>query len=424
MRIVIADYSGHPFQVQLSRELARRGHEVLHLFFPEFQTPKGRLTLGPHDPPSLKIEQIVLGEPFAKYSFVRRYFQEIRVGNKFSLRIASFEPDVVVASNLPLDTLRIVAARSRAMGAAFVFWQQDIYSFAIDRILTEKFGIAGRLLGVHYKRIERTVLKNSQRVIVISEDFIPHLRRDFAMPRDSIEVVENWAPLDDITPQPKANAWSRANAIADKDVVLYTGTLGMKHKPERILAIARALSGRPNSVVVVVSEGPGADWLAAQAKGTKLEALRVIPFQPFALYSDVLGSGDVLLSILEADAGGFSVPSKVLSYLCAGRPIVLGATTENLAARVIASANAGTTVSAADHHAIHSAILGFLDDRQLRAATGARARQFAERTFDIGSIGNRFETIIEDANGRNGRGFARGSGFRPSGGDAPEVTTV
>jgi hypothetical protein len=32
MRILISDYSGHPFQVQLSRELARRGHGVTHSY--------------------------------------------------------------------------------------------------------------------------------------------------------------------------------------------------------------------------------------------------------------------------------------------------------------------------------------------------------------------------------------------------------
>jgi len=30
MRLLIHDYAGHPFQVQLSRELARRGHSVTH----------------------------------------------------------------------------------------------------------------------------------------------------------------------------------------------------------------------------------------------------------------------------------------------------------------------------------------------------------------------------------------------------------
>ncbi|RMF52223.1 MAG: glycosyltransferase WbuB, partial [Bacteroidetes bacterium] len=32
MRILVHDYAGHPFQVQLSRALARRGHDVLHAY--------------------------------------------------------------------------------------------------------------------------------------------------------------------------------------------------------------------------------------------------------------------------------------------------------------------------------------------------------------------------------------------------------
>jgi hypothetical protein len=31
LRVVVHDYVGHPFQVHLSRELARRGMDVLHL---------------------------------------------------------------------------------------------------------------------------------------------------------------------------------------------------------------------------------------------------------------------------------------------------------------------------------------------------------------------------------------------------------
>lgn len=41
MRLLVHDYSGHPHQVQLSRELAKRGHEVLHLYAGFLQTPRG-----------------------------------------------------------------------------------------------------------------------------------------------------------------------------------------------------------------------------------------------------------------------------------------------------------------------------------------------------------------------------------------------
>ena len=40
MRILVHDFSGHPFQMQLSRELARRGHDVLHVDCASYSRPE------------------------------------------------------------------------------------------------------------------------------------------------------------------------------------------------------------------------------------------------------------------------------------------------------------------------------------------------------------------------------------------------
>ena len=95
MRIVVNDYSGHPFQIELSRELARLGHTVLHLYSADFQTPKGDLVRQPHDPEGFAVKGIRIGEPFQKYNFVRRRGQEIRY------------------AHLIVDQPRIVSSRHR-----------------------------------------------------------------------------------------------------------------------------------------------------------------------------------------------------------------------------------------------------------------------------------------------------------------------
>jgi len=397
MRIVVADYSGHPFQVQLSRELARRQHTVLHLYFSDFQTPRGRLATDANDPASLAIEPIALGTEFAKDRFFRRRFQEITVGRKFADRIGRFEPDVVVAANLPLDSLRMVAQRSLQSRHAFVFWQQDLYSVAIDGLLRGMLGLVGGLIGAHYRRMERSILHKSHAIVPISEGFLPILKRDFGVAMERVRVVENWAPLDEIPLRPKDNAWARANRLADKLVVLYSGTLGLKHDPGQILAVAQALRRRPDTAVVVCSEGRAADWLQRQADELNLDSLRVMGFQPFDVYPDVLATADVLLSILELSSGVFSVPSKVLSYLCAGRAIVLSAPLENLAAHVIERSGAGRVISAGDRDGLIEAVRAFLDDPEARTEAGRRGRCYADRAFDIHAIADHFETILSEA---------------------------
>ena len=161
MKIIVHDYSGHPFQVQLSRRLAVLGHRVHHLYSADFQTPKGDLVKKPGDPPSFEILPLSAGVPFAKDSFVRRRFQEQRFGRMVAAEIDRLAPDVVISSNAPLDTQLRIAAACRRRGCTFIFWLQDIYSVAIDRVLRNKAGFAGALIGAWYRRIEGRLLRRS-----------------------------------------------------------------------------------------------------------------------------------------------------------------------------------------------------------------------------------------------------------------------
>jgi hypothetical protein len=120
MRIVLHDFPGHAFPVQLARSLAGRGHEVLHLHFGGIATPKGLLLTTDDDPQTLSIEQLSLDRPFRKHSFVRRLIQEREVGRILGARIRAARPDVVISGNGPLDVQdrALRAAHAAGMAAA------------------------------------------------------------------------------------------------------------------------------------------------------------------------------------------------------------------------------------------------------------------------------------------------------------------
>ena len=393
LKIALCDYSGHAFPLQLSRELARRGHEVLHLHFLEFQSPKGPLAKTPDDPETFHVDAVSLGRPFAKHNFVRRRAQEIEVGRRFARSIQAFQPDVVIGAQLPLDSISQVIAAGKKGGWSFVFWQQDIYSIAIAKVLARKLGVFGLAIGAHYRGIERRALKKSDAVVAISPDFVPELTLVFGVDPSRVHVIENWASIDDIAPLPQDNAWSRALTLTRRHRVLYTGTLGMKHDPALLLRLARVLEKRTDAALIVTSEGPAAEWL--KREGRNCPALCVMPFQPYAVYSSVLASADVLVSILEPDAAQFSVPSKVLSYLCAGRPIVLHAPPMNLASRILASSGAGYVAS--DDADFVRRVLSLLNDPSRGLALGAAARRYAVSHFAIDKIADRFEGVLAQA---------------------------
>jgi glycosyltransferase involved in cell wall biosynthesis len=209
-----------------------------------------------------------------------------------------------------------------------------------------------------------------------------------------VRVVPNWALIEEIPVLPKDNPWSRRHSLHDKFVYLYSGTIGMKHNPALLLELARKNADNPDVRIVVVSEGIGAEWLRKEAAAANLSNLLILPYQPFADLPSVLASGDVLVGILEVEAGAFSVPSKTLSYLCAGRPLLLAIPPENLAARIVCENHAGLTVAPADMDGFIAAASHLQSSPDLRANMGRSARTYAELTFPIEKTAATFAEIL------------------------------
>ncbi|HEX4142751.1 MAG TPA: glycosyltransferase family 4 protein [Pirellulales bacterium] len=396
MLLLIHDYAGHPFQVQLSRSLARRGHRVVHAYCGSTLTPRGTLAATAAEEGRLSVESLDLGEQIEKHSLLRRRAQEARYGHLFERLIDRLTPDLVVSGNTPSEPQRRAARFCARRGTPFISWVQDIYGIAAQKILQKKFGLPGRMIGNYFIRLDKQALQLSDAVVVITEDFFPTLR-NWGLPAERVHNVPNWAPLEECEMRPKDNSWSRQHGLQDTLVFLYSGTLGMKHNPGLLLQLAQKVQCRADTRVVVISEGAASDWLRQEKERLGLTNLMLMKFQPFDVLPNVLGAADVLLAILERDAGAFSVPSKVLTYLCAGRPLLLSVPPENLAARIVQTQAAGLVVAPEDEGQFADAALAYLDDDNMRAEFGANARRYAEEHFDIEAITDRFEFVFEMA---------------------------
>jgi colanic acid biosynthesis glycosyl transferase WcaI len=397
LRILVHDFAGHPFQIDLSRALARRGHQVLHVHCESYTSGKGRFEVGA-DEAGLSVVGLPVGQEFARYSPARRIAQEVAYGRRFVDEASRFRPDIVLACNVPLLAQTVAARWLRRQGVPWVFWVQDLYSVAAGAEAENRAGRLGRVLGSGFERLERSLVRSAARVVPITEDFRPHLER-WGVEPEHCSVIENWAPLADLPARPRPNAWRWNQGLGERFVFLYSGTLGLKHRPEMLYELAAQHTH--DAEVVVISEGRGEARLREMLTDRPVPNLRLLPFQPFDDYPEIIAAADVLVALLEPTAGKFSVPSKVLSYLCAGRPILGAIPLENLAARTIDRAAAGLVVPPTDEEAFLLAAKQLRNEPGLRASAGTRARAYAEATFDTEYVTDRFLTVIEDALGRN-----------------------
>jgi colanic acid biosynthesis glycosyl transferase WcaI len=391
MRILLHDYSGHPFQVELSRELSRRGHDVTHSYCDAYTSGKGHLRAEPGE--SIVFDPIGVGVVITKMSFGKRLVQELRFGIDLVRQVRRTRPDVVMASNVPIPTLMILAFVLRLRGIPWVLWHQDVQAVAIRSFagtkLSKAFTVVAGLIGAG----EKWCARRAAAVVVIADSFV-EVHRHWGTAAKTT-VIPNWAPLEEIRPVTRQNDWSHEHGLDDTRTLLYSGTLGLKHNPALLVGLARQLidAGRPVRLVVV-NQGPAVLVLREEAQRHDVPLL-LLPFQPYERLSEVLGSGDVLVVLLEQDAGAFSVPSKTLSYLCAGRPILGLMPAENLAATLVGSVD-GCVLPPSEASLPEAAtwVRDVLEDGERARELGKQARTLAEREFALAGCADRFEAIL------------------------------
>lgn len=389
MKIILHDYCGHPFQIDLSKELANRGYEVLHIFSSSSGGPKANFI---SEDRLLKIRDIRVKEN-AKNSFIRRAVNELNYGRKLSKIVKQFNPNLVISCNTPILAQKRTHRRLIKHNIPHIHWFQDIRSIAAKKILTNKFSTPGKIIAKYFEITETKYLEESKHIINITDDFVPYLK-EIGISENKMTTILNWAPIHQLPLRGKKNPFSVKHGFDNKFVILYSGTLGMKHDPNILYETAKDMVGDETIQFVIVSEGLGMNYLKKRQTDLKLNNLTLLPYQPFTSMPDLLGSADILLTILDREAGKFSVPSKVLTGFCAERASVLMVPESNLAAKTVNKIEAGIVVKPGDKETLKKVILHLKSKPQMRSKMGKNARRYAEKNFNIKEIADKFENII------------------------------
>jgi len=201
--------------------------------------------------------------------------QEKALGKLLCQEIEFFEPDVVISANTPLGTQNILLNKCRRKNIKFIFWVQDLLGVGIKTNLTKKLPMLGKIAGRYYIRLEKTLLRKSHEVVVITEDFLPIMAKA-GVRNENVHVIENWAPIEEVPVFSKSNQWSREKGLDDKFCFLYSGTLGMKHNPDLLVKLAISFKRTLDVRIIVISEGLGAKHLEGKKREHCLGNLQIV----------------------------------------------------------------------------------------------------------------------------------------------------
>ena len=110
--------------------------------------------------------------------------------------------------------------------------------------------------------------------------------------------------------------------------------------------------------------------------------------------NDILSVADVCFATLNNDASLFSVPSKILNYLCAGKPILFYGSKKNLASKIIIENQCGFVFEHGEVDQLNSYLNNLKYNKKLLEKMSLKSREYAEINFNIDDIALKFKKIF------------------------------
>lgn len=398
----------HPTAVmveELASHLGTRGHDVTVVCgFPHH--PRGRL-IGNYRKQMLLRERsgsidVIRGWHFTSESasiFVRAAVMASQaLGTMAAALIAGNKPDLVINYGPPLIGPFFTSAVARRAGVPMVTVIYDIY----PDVAIETGKVRNRLIIGVARWVERKTYNMSDRIVVLSDGFRRTLTEVKGVDFRKVDVVPVWLDPDEIRPSLRENCWRDQIGIGPNAfVVLYAGTIGIISGAEVMTDVADRLRAEPNLVLLFVGEGELKDTIESRARARGLRNIQFLPFQDRSRLNNVQATADVSVVTLAEGRGRTSVPSKVIGYMAAGRPVIASVDRDSDTAACVLAGPSGVVVSPGDATQIADAILLLMHDPGRRAVLGCSARTQFEAGYAAPAVLDRYVRLLEGVERRS-----------------------
>lgn len=369
-----------PHATSFAEDLARRGHEVSVFtgfpFAPRWrrrEEDRGRFfasersgTLSIHRVthyiprrPSSALQRIMMEGSFSVTAFVAMVATMLRAGRR---------PDAVIyigAQPALAMLARIVAALT---GRPYVVRITDLAARAALDV-----GIVGGRLSRLLDAFEFAAYRKAAGAMVLCRSFEDELVKS-RYPRDRIRVMTNPIDTELVRPVARDSRFRARFGIPEGAfLVLHAGSMGLKQGLLNVVAAADMTRGTAIHWLFVGDGEMRAELVEATRARHLEETVRFVPFQPAEDMAAMFAAADVLLVNQIRAVKDTLIPGKLLTYMAAGRPVLLAAHPDSQAAALLRDANGGLLIAPDEPDALAAAA------RWLEAAGPETLAEFGAR---------------------------------------------
>ena len=382
---------------QLGAELVDRGHSVTVLTTIPRYNPLGDLSkysgrrwMRERTDDGLDVLRIDVPTPPRKHVAGRAVWQ---LGVSFGIAAAGLlreRHDVALVYSPPLPLGTTALAIRRAKGTPFVFGVQDLFPQSVVDLGLLKSRLLIRLSEI----AERLVYKRADALTAHSQANADHLIAKGAR-ADRVHVVPNWVDTGALAPSESGEAFKQRHGVSGRFVVSFAGVLGWSQDVDIVLDAAAALREHTDIEWLIIGDGVRKDGAVRKSRDMRLANVKFLPMLPPAEYAESLSASDVCLATLVEDVKTPVVPSKILSIMGAGKPVLGAMNKGGDAPKLIFESRSGYVVPAGDHETLAQAVLDLTSDPARRRRLGENGRKYAEEHLSVQAAAQRYLAIFE-----------------------------
>lgn len=276
--------------------------------------------------------------------------------------------DVVLATSPPLFTGLAGVALARMNRAPLVLDVRDLWPAAAEALGQISDSAVIRAAG----GLERWLYRQSEAVVAVTRPFCVHI--DARRSRSPSTVLIPNGTLEMFFDKTEGGSREDLGVPEDAFLVTFAGTHGIAQSLPSVLDAAERLNGRAH--FAFVGEGPVKQSLEQSARDRGLANVHFHPQVPITQIPQILASSDALLVPLSGHPlfADF-MPSKLVDFMAAGKPVILAASGEP--ARIVERTQAGVVVAPEDAGALADATLWLAANPAEADAMASRGRDFA-----------------------------------------------
>jgi colanic acid biosynthesis glycosyl transferase WcaI len=327
----------------------------------------------------------------ARQSAARRAGYELTFLMNCMMTRVEQRPDVVVAVTPALGGAVAAAQVAKRTGAKLIVVVQDLMAKAATQS-----GISGGggKVSQATAAVERYALRRADLVAVVSEAFRDQLRA-YGVPDERIRLLPNWTHIH-ASNLSKADARDALGWPQEPFTVVHTGNIGLKQDLGNLVEAARICAERDTGVrFVIIGDGSQREAIQAQARG--LHNLDFVGPLDGVRYPQSLAAADLLVVNERPGVGDMSLPSKLTSYLTAGRAVIAAVGPDGATAAELHRTNgAAHVVPPGDPSALAEGILALRAEPGQCSEMGLLGRVYAEANLGREAAAARLDALIEE----------------------------